>query len=87
MNTSPIRVLLCEDDPNLGKLLSDYLNAKGFATTWAQDGAEGLKLFHRETFDFIILDVMMPRKDGLKSLLKYERKANRFRFSSSLREA
>lgn len=66
MNTSPIRVLLCEDDPNLGKLLSDYLNAKGFATTWAQDGAEGLKLFHRETFDFIILDVMMPRKDGFE---------------------
>ena len=66
MNTSPSRVLLCEDDPNLGKLLSDYLNAKGFATTWAQDGAEGLKLFHRETFDFIILDVMMPRKDGFE---------------------
>ena len=66
MNTSPIRVLLCEDDPNLGKLLSDYLNAKGFATTWAQDGAEGLKLYHRETFDFIILDVMMPRKDGFE---------------------
>ena len=66
MNTSPIRVLLCEDDPNLGKLLSDYLNAKGFATTWAQDGAEGLELYHRETFDFIILDVMMPRKDGFE---------------------
>ena len=66
MKTTSIRVLLCEDDPNLGKLLSDYLNAKGFATTWAQDGAEGLKLFHRETFDFIILDVMMPRKDGFE---------------------
>ena len=66
MKTSHIRVLLCEDDPNLGKLLSDYLNAKGFAATWAQDGAEGLKLFHRETFDFIILDVMMPRKDGFE---------------------
>jgi len=66
MNTAPIRVLLCEDDPNLGKLLSDYLNVKGFNTSWAQDGAEGIKLYHRETFDFIILDVMMPRKDGFE---------------------
>ena len=66
MSKSPIRILLCEDDPNLGKLLSDYLNAKDFITTWAQDGAEGVKTFFRETFDFIILDVMMPRKDGFE---------------------
>ena len=66
MSKSKIRVLLCEDDPNLGKLLSDYLNAKGFVTTWAQDGAEGVKAFFRETFDFVILDVMMPRKDGFE---------------------
>ena len=66
MSKSKIRVLLCEDDPNLGKLLSDYLNVKGFVTTWAQDGAEGVKAFFRETFDFVILDVMMPRKDGFE---------------------
>ena len=66
MSKSPIRILLCEDDPNLGKLLSDYLNAKGFETTWAQDGAEGVKAFFRGTFDFVILDVMMPRKDGFE---------------------
>jgi two-component system OmpR family response regulator len=66
MSKSPIRILLCEDDPSLGKLLSDYLNAKGFITTWAQDGAIGVKTFYRETFDFVILDVMMPRKDGFE---------------------
>jgi two-component system OmpR family response regulator len=66
MSKSPIRILLCEDDPNLGKLLSEYLNAKGFVTTWAQDGAEGVKTFFRETFDFVVLDVMMPRKDGFE---------------------
>lgn len=66
MSTSPIRILLCEDDPNLGKLLSDYLKAKGYETTWSQDGVEGVKQFHRGTFDFIILDVMMPRKDGFE---------------------
>jgi DNA-binding response OmpR family regulator len=56
--------LLCEDDQNLGMLLSEYLNAKGFDTSLATDGAEGLKLFRRESFDFVILDVMMPIKDG-----------------------
>ena len=61
-----IRILLCEDDPSLGRLLSDYLKAKGFEVTWAQDGVEGLKAFHRDTFDFIVLDVMMPRKDGFQ---------------------
>lgn len=58
------RILLCEDDPNLGTLLSEYLSAKGFETTLAVDGVEGLKAFRREHFDFIILDVMMPNKDG-----------------------
>ncbi|HAT48395.1 MAG TPA: DNA-binding response regulator [Flavobacteriales bacterium] len=61
-----IRILLCEDDPSLGRLLSDYLKAKGFEVTWAQDGVEGLKAFHRDTYDFIVLDVMMPRKDGFQ---------------------
>jgi len=59
-----IRVLLCEDDPNLGALLTDYLNVKGFETDLATDGAEGLRLFKRNTYDFLILDVMMPVKDG-----------------------
>jgi len=58
------RVLLCEDDPNLGALLKEYLNAKGFETDLATDGVEGLKSFRRSTYDFVILDVMMPLKDG-----------------------
>ncbi len=58
------RILLCEDDQNLGLLLSEYLNAKGFETTLAVDGVEGMKVFRRENFDFVILDVMMPNKDG-----------------------
>lgn len=55
---------MCEDDPNLGTLLSEYLIAKGFESDLATDGAEGLKLFKRNTYDFLILDVMMPVKDG-----------------------
>jgi len=58
------RVLLCEDDPNLGTLLSEYLNAKGFEADLAVDGQEGSKLVKRNSYDFFILDVMMPVKDG-----------------------
>lgn len=59
-----IKVLLCEDDPNLGMLLRDFLNAKNFDTELAVDGQDGLKLYRRNSHDFVILDVMMPVKDG-----------------------
>jgi DNA-binding response OmpR family regulator len=59
-----VRVLLCEDDPNLGTLLTEYLNAKGFETDLAVDGMEGSKLYKKNTYDFLVLDVMMPVKDG-----------------------
>lgn len=71
-----VRLLLCEDDPNLGSLLTEYLNAKGFETTLATDGSEGLKMFKRQTFDFLILDVMMPVKDGF-TLAEEVREMNR----------
>jgi DNA-binding response OmpR family regulator len=45
-------------------LLTEYLNAKGYKTDLAIDGQEGLKLFKRGNYNFVILDVMMPVKDG-----------------------
>ncbi len=57
-------ILLCEDDPNLGQLLLEYLNAKGYQTDLATDGHEAIKAFKRGSYNFIILDVMMPVKDG-----------------------
>lgn len=59
-----IKLLLAEDDTNLGALLSEYLGAKGFEVTLCKDGDEGLKAFSQNIYDFIILDVMMPLKDG-----------------------
>ncbi len=58
------RVLLAEDDPNLGHLLQEYLNAKGFVTELATNGKEGFDKFRRGTWDICLLDVMMPVKDG-----------------------
>ena len=65
MNTKKsTRILLCEDDPNLGTLLREFLNSKGFETDLAVDGMEGSKMYKRNTYDFLVLDVMMPVKDG-----------------------
>jgi DNA-binding response OmpR family regulator len=60
----PKKVLLVEDDHNLGTLLMDYLNAKGFVTSLAINGKQGFEKFISGNFDICILDVMMPLKDG-----------------------
>ena len=59
-----INILLCEDDENLGMLLREYLNAKGYAADLCPDGEEGYKAFHQNKYDLCVLDVMMPKKDG-----------------------
>ena len=58
------RVLLVEDDPNLGNLLLEYLQAKEYDTTLAVNGNEGLTQFKNNVFDVCIFDVMMPVMDG-----------------------
>jgi DNA-binding response OmpR family regulator len=59
-----LKVLLVEDDPNLGTLLKEYLNAKDYATTLAVNGKAGFEIFSKDKFNICILDVMMPLKDG-----------------------
>jgi two-component system, OmpR family, response regulator len=64
MEKNQIRVLLAEDDRNLGNILKNYLEAKGYATTLCINGEEATETFHKKDFDFCILDIMMPIKDG-----------------------
>lgn len=59
-----MKILLAEDDPNLGMLLQEYLTVKGYKTDLAKDGNEGLDKFMSGTYEMCILDVMMPKKDG-----------------------
>ena len=59
-----LSVLLCEDDENLGMLLREYLNAKGYAAELYPDGEAGYKAFLMNKYDMCVLDVMMPKKDG-----------------------
>lgn len=60
-----IKILLCEDDENLGALLREYLQAKGCEADLMQDGDLGYKAFLKNKYDICILDVMMPKRDGL----------------------
>ena len=64
MSNEKIKVLLAEDDPNLGMLLREYLNAKGYETTLAENGKIAQETFVQGGFNICILDVMMPIKDG-----------------------
>ena len=59
-----LKILLCEDDENLGMLLREYLQAKGFSNEICADGELGYKAFLKTKFDICVLDVMMPKKDG-----------------------
>lgn len=63
MSKTP-EILVAEDDPNLGLLLTEFLKKKGYHVSWAQNGDEALDLFVKGSFDLCLLDVMMPKKDG-----------------------
>jgi DNA-binding response OmpR family regulator len=64
MEKNQVRILLAEDDRNLGSILKNYLDAKGYATSLCLNGQEAMETFSRKDFDFCILDIMMPVKDG-----------------------
>ncbi|HRZ96926.1 MAG TPA: response regulator transcription factor [Paludibacter sp.] len=64
MTDEKVKILLCEDDENLGMLLREYLQTKGYDADLQPDGEAGLKAFNKNKYDMCILDVMMPKKDG-----------------------
>ena len=63
--STKIRILLVEDDFNLGFVVQDQLKSEGYSVTLCSDGVDGLKTFNESVFHMCILDVMMPKKDGI----------------------
>ena len=59
-----ISILFVEDDPNLSMILKDYLEMIGYNVDHAEDGEKGVQLFFKKDYNLIILDIMMPKKDG-----------------------
>ncbi|BDE83022.1 transcriptional regulatory protein RprY [Porphyromonas somerae] len=71
-----VRVFLCEDDENLGPLLSEFLNTKGYQTDLFQDGQAGWEAFEEQPdhWNICVLDVMMPKMDGFELAQKIKSK-------------
>ena len=64
MDAKKYKILLCEDDTNLGMVLKNYLELNDYDVTLERDGRLGLAAFQREKYDIALLDVMMPNMDG-----------------------
>ncbi len=64
MHKERLKILLAEDDLNLGVLLIDYLEVEGFDVKLCKDGDLALRVFNANQFDLCLLDVMMPKMDG-----------------------
>ena len=60
----PYKILLVEDDPNLGFILQESLERQGYKIERRVDGEEGLETFLQDSFDLCLIDVMLPKKDG-----------------------
>lgn len=68
------RILIVDDEEQIRNILRMYLVKEGYEVSEAEDGEKGLKLFYEKPFDLVILDVMLPKKDGwsiLREIKKY----------------
>ena len=69
------KILIIEDEAKIVRLIRDYLKKDGYQVTDARDGEEGLTAFERQDPDLIILDLMLPKKDGLKVAKEVRKKS------------
>ena len=69
-------VLVCDDDREIVEAIEIYLSQEGYKELKAYDGEEALKVLDREKVDILIIDVMMPKLDGIRATLKIREKKN-----------
>jgi two-component system, NtrC family, response regulator AtoC len=65
---SRIKVLIAEDEENLGNILEQFLTGRGYSVTTTRDGRSALEAIKRDTYDVALLDIVMPEMDGLEVL-------------------
>jgi two-component system KDP operon response regulator KdpE len=75
--STPIRVLLVDDEPSIRRALRTPLNEMGFATTEASRGEEAVQLVQSQSFEIVLLDVNMPGMGGIKTLVRLRSMAPR----------
>ena len=64
------KILVCDDDREIVEAIDIYLTQEGYEVLKAYDGEEALKVLQSEKVDLLIIDVMMPRLDGIRATLK-----------------
>ncbi|MGN0920830.1 MAG: response regulator [Cellvibrio sp.] len=72
----PNNILIVEDEPELGQILRDYLSAENFSVTISLDGESARERIEKETFQLIILDLMLPKVDGLTLCKEIRKKSS-----------
>lgn len=73
MNT-PYKILVCDDDKEIVEAIEIYLAQEGYEILKAYDGEQALKVLDEQKVDLLIIDVMMPRLDGIRATLKIREK-------------
>ena len=64
------KVLVCDDDKEIVEAIDIYLTQEGYEVFKAYDGQEALEVLKKESVDLLVIDVMMPRLDGIRATLK-----------------
>lgn len=70
------KLLIADDNLQITEILSEYARSQGYEVTLAHDGEEALETFHETAFDAILLDVMMPKKDGFEVCREIRKTSN-----------
>lgn len=70
MNEKPSTVLIIEDDPSLRDSLRRTLRKKGYTIIEAEEGGQGLKLLKTHAIDVVLIDIFMPGKEGIETILE-----------------
>lgn len=70
------KILVCDDDKQIVEAISIYLTGEGFQVLKAYDGYDALDIMEKETVDLLIIDVMMPGLDGIRTTLKIREKSS-----------
>ena len=71
-----MNILVCDDDKEIVEAIEIYLSQEGYKVLKAYDGEEALELLDKHKVDLLIIDVMMPRLDGIRATLKIREKQN-----------
>ena len=70
------RILIVDDEQNIREVLKEYLEFNGFEVITADDGYEAVDMCKREDYDFIVMDIMMPKMDGLSAVREIRKTKN-----------